>query len=339
MEQEPRMNNIYDFRQPFDFTQLFLTTPVLSNGGNYFIKYVLSGDNPLYIQPPKCTTKQGLVKTNGGKKHHCDLVFSNANEELIKWIEDLEKYSQEYIFKNRERWFESNLDMEDIDNFFSPSLKIYKSGKSYLLRTTIPTRLGNCTLKIFDENENEFNNEDLKETTNIITILEIKGIKCSSKCFQIDIEIKQMMVLKPLALFEKCIIKKIKEPMENEKQVETTLKEPVEDEPHQNTAVSSFNSETAKPRNGGDNIEEINLSLSNNISNDPQQPIILKDRKEMFHKIYKEAFKKAVDARNLAINLYLEAKEIKNIYKLEELEGEDDEDIEENFFKFVKNNS
>jgi hypothetical protein len=335
MEQETRMNNIYDFHQPFDFTQLFLTTPVLSNGGNYFIKFVLSGDNPLYIQPPKCTTKQGLVKTNGGKKHHCDLVFSNANEELIKWIEDLEKYSQEYIFKNRERWFESQLEMEDIDNFFSPSLKIYKSGKSYLLRTTIPTRLGNCTLKIFDENENEFNNEDLKETTNIITILEIKGIKCSSKCFQIDIEIKQMMVLKPSLLFEKCIIKKIKEPMDND------------DEPRENTTVSSFNGIIA-PTDGnniseneelriGDNIEEINLSLSN-ISNDPQQPIILKDRKEMFHKIYKEAFKKAVDARNLAINLYLEAKEIKNIYKLEELEGDDNEDIEEEFFKFTKNN-
>ena len=38
-----------------------------------------------------------------------------------------------------------------------------------------------------------------------MTILEIQGIKCSARSFQIDIELKQMMVLKPVNLFEKCM--------------------------------------------------------------------------------------------------------------------------------------
>ena len=199
--------NIYDPNQNFDFKKVSLTSPTVSSGGNYFIKFHMQDDNPLYIQPPKCTTKQGIIKINGGKKLYCDLVFSNTNESFIKWIEDLEKYSQEYIFTNREKWFESQLELEDIENSFAPSLKIYKSGKSYILRTIVPTLLGKCALKIFNENKTEFNINDFKETTNVITILEIQGIKCSSKSFQIDFEIKQMMVLKPSISFEKCLIK------------------------------------------------------------------------------------------------------------------------------------
>jgi hypothetical protein len=62
-------------------------------------------------------------------------------------------------------------------------------------------------LKIYDENELDVEMESIHENTPIITILEIQGVRCSSKNFQIDVELKQMMVLKPVNLFEKCIIK------------------------------------------------------------------------------------------------------------------------------------
>jgi hypothetical protein len=201
--------SIYEPTQSFDFQKVSLTTPTIVSGGNYFIKFKMTDDEPLYIQPPKCTTKQGFVKTNGGKKMYCDLVFSNINESFIKWVEDLEKHAQESIFKNRDKWFESQLELEDIENSFAPSLKIYKSGKMYLLRTVVPTRLGNCGLKIFNEDQTEFNIDEFKETTNVISILEIQGVKCSSKSFQLEIEIKQMMVLKPNILFDKCMIKSV----------------------------------------------------------------------------------------------------------------------------------
>jgi hypothetical protein len=199
--------SIYEPNQSFDFSKVSLTTPTIASGGNYFIKFRMTDDEPLYVQPPKCTTKQGIVKPNGGKRMHCDLVFSNINESFIKWVEDLEKHAQESIFHNRDKWFESQLELEDIENSFAPSLKIYKSGKMYLLRTTVPTRLGSCGLKIFNEDQTEFDINHFEETTNVITILEIQGVKCSSKSFQLEIEIKQMMVLKPNILFDKCVIR------------------------------------------------------------------------------------------------------------------------------------
>ena len=49
--------------------------------------------------------------------------------------------------------------------------------------------------------------DQVDDKVNIMSILEIKGIKCSATSFQIEIEIKQMMVLKPENLFEKCLFK------------------------------------------------------------------------------------------------------------------------------------
>jgi len=334
---------IHEPNEGFNFEIVSLTTPTLSSGGNYFIKFHTQNVDSLYIQPPKCTTKQGIIKTNGGKKMYCDLVFSNTNENFIKWIEDLEKYSQEYIFKNREKWFESHLELEDIENSFTPSLKIYKSGKSYILRTVVPTRLGKCGLKIFNEDETEFNIEDFKETTNVITILEVQGIRCSSKSFQIEIEIKQMMILKPVALFEKCIIKskQSSQPQESLYNVVTQQPQLSQSKEHTQQRANSEKENIQKIPNKSDGstvIDEIENSIidiktdddsysdelteiefdleKNNIEND--EPINIKDRSQIFKEVYERALEKAKEARNLAIYSYLEAKRIKNLYLLNE---------------------
>ena len=208
------MDKIYEPNDTFPFDKLVLTTPSFLNSGTYFIRYLVN-DNPLYIQPPKCVTKQSVIKC--GKKTYCDMLFTNENESFIRWIEELESYSQKYIYNNRSKWFESDLEMNDIENSFTPTLKLYKSGKFYIVRTIVPTRLGKCILKIFNENEMDLPIESIQESTNVITIWEIQGIKCSSRSFQIDIEIKQMMVLQPSKMFEKCIIAKQPVSMEDPK--------------------------------------------------------------------------------------------------------------------------
>ena len=197
------MEGIYETNQTFPFDKLVLTKPTLVTGGNYFIKFRIN-DSPLYIQSPKCQTKQGISKA--GKRFFCDLLFTNENEQFIQWMESLESFSQKYIYDHREQWFETELDQHDIENSFSPSLKLYKSGKYYTVRSYVPTILGKCVLKIYDERENEIDYETITDNANVITILELQGIKCSARSFQIEIEMKQMLLLKPTNLFEKCIL-------------------------------------------------------------------------------------------------------------------------------------
>lgn len=198
------MDEIYEANDRFDFEKLLLTKPIMISGGNFFIRFLLN-NTPLYIQPPKCVLKQGINKA--GKKFYCDLMFSNEDDSFIRWVENLENASQHGIFNNREKWFETDLEMHDIENSFTSTLKIFKSGKNYVLRVNVPNVLGKCTLKVYDEDENEVEIDKIEETTDVMAILEFKGIKCSARSFQIDIEMKQLMILKPKKLFEKCIFK------------------------------------------------------------------------------------------------------------------------------------
>jgi hypothetical protein len=198
--------DIFSTNDTFNFEKLTMTKPIAVPGGNYFIKCSVN-TQPLYIQPPKCKTRQGIVKAGVGKRLYSDLMFTNENEDFIRWMENLENYCQQYIYKNREKWFDGEMELHDIENYFTSPLKVFKSGKYYIIRTNVTTVLGKPVLKIYDENENELDYDSINENTHIMTILEIQGIKCSSKSFQIEIELKQMMVLQPTNIFEKCIIK------------------------------------------------------------------------------------------------------------------------------------
>jgi hypothetical protein len=197
------MEGIYNATDDFPFSKLVLLKPTSVLGGNYFIKFRLN-EMPLYIQTPKCNTKNGIFKA--GRKYFSDLMFTIEHESFIQWIEKLENYCQKYIYEHRATWFDTELEMHDIENSFSSCFKLYKSGKYYIVRSYVPTQLGSCSLKIYNENEEAIDHSEINDTNDIITILEIQGIKCSARSFQIEIEIKQMLVLRPTNLFEKCIL-------------------------------------------------------------------------------------------------------------------------------------
>ncbi len=206
------MDGIFNANDEFDFEQLKLSKPTAILGGNFFIKFSVN-NKQLYIQPPKCKTKQGII--TAGKKIYSDLLFDSVNDDFIRWMENLVNHCQHYLFRNRESWFDDNMEMHDIENFFTSPLKSFKSGKYYSVRINILSNLGNISTTIYDEEENEVNINAIDDTSNIITILEVSGIKCTATYFQVEFILKQMLVLKPIKLFEKCIIKTQPQPPNN----------------------------------------------------------------------------------------------------------------------------
>ncbi len=204
------MSEIYIPNDSFDFNKIKLLTPVNQNG-SYFIKF-RTNDNPLYIQPPKSKTKQGIFKS--GKKIHCDLLYTNENEQFVRWIENLEIHCRKIMFENREKWFETVLDENDIETYFTSPFKVVKSGKFYLMRVNVPSLLGNCSLKAYNENGEEIDIELIKENMEVMNVLEIQGIKCSARNFQIEMEIKQIMLLDNSNMFEKCVFNTKKNELE-----------------------------------------------------------------------------------------------------------------------------
>jgi hypothetical protein len=198
------MENIIEPNDTFDFTKLSLAHPVGIQGGAYFTK-IEYNSKPLYIQTFKSQTRQGIVKT--GKKYYCDLMFDKNAATLISWFENLEERCQKLIFDRRDTWFQNNLEESDIETAFNSTIRVYKSGKYYLVRTNVKSHNSAPVVKIYNENEIPMTPDDIKDGTNIISILEIQGIKFTARNFQIEIDLKQIMVLNDEPLFDNCLIK------------------------------------------------------------------------------------------------------------------------------------
>lgn len=201
------MENIFEPNELFNFDNITLAQPTAVQGGAYFTK-ILYNNKSLYIQSPKCVSKQGIIKH--GKKMYIDLLFNHCDESIIQWFINLENICQKRIYEKSNDWFQNPLELTDIESAFNSPIKVYKSCKYYLLRSNIKTNYlnGNPIIKIFNENEENMNIDDINAETNLISILEIQGIKFTTRNFQFEIEAKQIMTMNLDIIFENCLIKK-----------------------------------------------------------------------------------------------------------------------------------
>ncbi len=370
------MDNIVEPNETFDFNQLTLAHPSGIQGGAYFTK-IEYNKKPLYIQTTKGQTRQGFVKT--GKKYYCDLMFDKNSETLLNWFENLEERCQSLLYDKRYEWFQNNLEKNDIETAFNSSIRIYKSGKFYLIRTNIKsTRTDEPAVKIYNENEAILDMSHITSETNIVSILEIQGIKFTSRNFQIEIELKQVMVLNNEPIFNSCLIKTTKtnvkpdylietKPLERKIQeqdnsLDNSLDNILDDDLDNNIldkslANNSFKSDLDdvliannnalstsvdilmsndktsdntnlehldidldfedldEPINDDDTDELKEVNLNTNL--ETLESIQLKKPNQVYFELYAEARKKAKEAKKNAILAYLEVKNIKKTYMID----------------------
>ena len=214
---------IYKPLKDFDFNLFSLENPQPVQGGSYFTRVVNNNDKPLYIQLPKCTTKQGIVKTNRGL--YCDLMYNkNQSDELIEWILALEKYLQDKINDKKDIWFTTEITEDDIETMTTPIYRLYKSGRNLLIRTNIDvdkaTNMGKCM--VYSEDEMKLSVDNITNAVNIIPLIKIEGIKFTSKSFDIEIKLVQSMILnKEPEIMQTCMIQREDKKYTRDKMLET----------------------------------------------------------------------------------------------------------------------
>ena len=388
--------NICDTNKDFQFDSLTLAQPNGLQGGSYFTRLMLN-DNPLYIQAPACRTKQGIVTS--GKKSYCDLMFTGDNEEILDWFENLEKTMVDKIYEKRNLWFHNSLEKEDIENAFTSLMRVYKSGRFYLVRVNLAKNKSSSQkpFTCFDDQENPVNPEVIKDQdVKVIPLLEFLGVKFSSKSFQIEVCLRQLMVINEKEMFNTCLIKK-SSGNETEKQDspvltdESTSAEPSPTSPISPIDLGNIEVNVTELANGDSNscAEEVTLGVDNeaedveaedveaedveaedveqekspspepdrekidlvNVTDDLEEfksekensleeidfdienlenddTISLKKPNEVYFEIWREARLAAKQARKQALQAYLNAKNIKATYMLDEIDDDSSDEFD-----------
>lgn len=388
--------DVFQANDSFHFDKLQLSPPQHITGGSYLTRYsYCQSKQPLYIQTTKTLSKQGIVIA--GKKAHIDLVLTSngGDTEFFEWMTSLEKRSVELLYEKRHIWFTQELDQTDIENSLASPLRAYKTG-NYLLRVnlepsrhiTTNTNVQPFLCKVFDENKKSVSVEYIKAEQSIISIVEFQGIKFTSRNFQIELLLRQVLVIPDIPLFETCLIRdetprqttvatatasiqsnKLIEPnnpVEHNKDLGLVVDKCMElsdDSSNANPeADANADAETHTSAVGDDvpdrplndeteqyiserplkhfEYTEVDIDFKNipdvidvneptfevqTVSSKTTKPITLKKHKDVLYDMYKIAKQKANEMKRAAMRAYLEAKEIKAKYLLDDLDDLDSE--------------
>lgn len=378
--------DVFHPNDTFQFDQLQLTHPNSIAGGSYMTRYsYYNSKQPLYIQSTKTRSKQGIVVS--GKKAYIDLLItaSELDSEFTEWIANLEKRSVDLLYEKRHLWFTQELDRTDIENSFTSPIRAYKTG-NFLVRVNLEpsrnfTHIQPFSCKVFDEHKKPVSVEHIKDDHTIISIIEFQGIKFTSRNFQMELILRQVLVIPDVPLFETCVISEPKPlppssvtvtPVSGSNKPEPVPEPVPEPKPELEQEVDSDNTTDYLGCNDRTNNDlettqqepereikhfgftEVEIDFDNIPdtidTNEPNFPtttnkgesstsnskegttmiasIKLKKHKDVLYEMYKVAKKKAQEAKKVAIRTYLEAKEIKAAYLLDnsDLSDSDDDD-------------
>lgn len=348
--------NLYEANNDFPFSNIMLTTPTaLSDAGTYYSKFMIEQDNPIHIQLPKSKTKNGIIMSKRGC--YIDLVYKHGTElTFVEWIDKLEEYCKELIDKKKEVWFSQELDKHDIDRMMTSVSRPYKGGTHFMVRAVIDKSKmsNNIKCQIYDEDENKIHNfENILPEKTIIPLVHLEGIKFNGSNIDIIIKVTQIMVLnlENISISDECLIKQsiinTEQPLLNNNNNNTvenetqSLEESVFSENMGNVSDAnnaeiehtdiSLGEVSELPDNLNVNtsfdLSEVNISVD-----DEKEVLMLKNPKQVYNELYKSALLKARQMKKKALEAYLEAKQIKTKYMLDNFEDENDiESIQEDF--------
>uniref|UniRef100_A0A6C0CPN0 Uncharacterized protein n=1 Tax=viral metagenome TaxID=1070528 RepID=A0A6C0CPN0_9ZZZZ len=253
----------YEATLEFPFEKMVLGQPqAMQGGGSYFTK--LTVDNlPILLQMPKCNMKNGIIKTK--RVTYCDLMYGKNNYEklLSEWVEKLEETCQNLIDNKKHLWFSNELSRDDLETMMSSLVRLYRSGSKALMRTYIDTsrRNGNLKCHIYDENERILDSDKVTDKSVVIPLIQIEGIKFTSRSFDVELKLVQLMVLEETEeiIFNKnCMIKR-RSPVPEKVKLENTL----ENDKEESNASESMSDENISQ----ENKIEINTSAIDSTQN------------------------------------------------------------------------
>lgn len=322
------MSVIHSVSTPFHIENLHIHKPVHIQGQT--IMKLSERFEPIYVQLPQGCTKSAIKQ--GGKKVVCDLLFdSMITDSLFEWFETIESRAVDLIYEHRD-WFSTEFQKDDIEQLFTSSVKVIKSGKNYVMRLNV----GEGTT-VYNENEQKIGLEDIKEQTNVMSIVELVGIRCISSSFSLELNIKQLLVVKPVSLFEKCMLLRNNDvsitpittnDVSNNNVITNEVLESSFNEAITNEAITNDVLDRTEENNDIEILEKESIAITDEpekqfvsveIGNpiDDSEPIIeLQSRNEVHLKMYFDALEKAKLAKQLAMSAYLEAKRINEEFGL-----------------------
>lgn len=279
----------------------------------------------MYIQPPEGILHKKEQSVAQGKEEEewtFTMIPETPDDVFGDWMAELTAHACTKLYENRDKWFSnSNLKESDIIQRFYSEVEYDSVPRTANINVAVASNV----LVFVDGVSKSVHEQPQWESTTII--LEIVGVEYIKSTFRWMLKARQASTLhiprnRNDLDFNTCVIKPTTIIPISETPTPSTTLEPKQYKENAPTP-------TPTPPQPNDELSEVYIDDENL---EVEADVI--PRNEVYYAQYKEAIRRATEAKELAINTYLEARQIKDTYLLDyvtesEDEWDDDDDEEE----------
>ena len=178
---------IYNYKH-FNLNELSYEQPIKSRGNSY--NCLVDKPFDILFQTKDTILKTGIVqRTWNENQAHIDIDV--AGTDLEEFMKRLDEHNINYIFKKCVDWFDHELPYETIKEFYISNIV------DGVLRLSIPVVRKKIDIKVFDNKKRLINHDELKPGSKVVLVFRINGLKFLKKECLMDLDVVQIMLMRP----------------------------------------------------------------------------------------------------------------------------------------------
>ena len=163
------------------------------NGQSYFSS-ISYGDalKPFYIQTPKLICKTNISEMSGKKVPYLDVEVPSGKMNVYDFLLSLDDNNIKTTVKKSEEWFGKELPLQAIDDMYRRTTKPFKKNTAPQIRLRLPLIKNEIKCGVYNQNRIFVGTDEVKEGSEVVLILHIRGLKILKTTYYCDCYITQI---------------------------------------------------------------------------------------------------------------------------------------------------
>lgn len=151
-------------------------------------------NEPLYLQTPRLVLTKSGLQTIQSKNNNLELQPVNNDFSFYDSLLNLDELNVKRTFENNKEWFGKEIPLEVIDNMYKRNNKPVKKDSKPQFGFKVPLVKERVQCQIYDQKKNTLDLKAIKEDTECICILHVKGLKFLKQHYYLDLYISQIKI-------------------------------------------------------------------------------------------------------------------------------------------------
>ena len=163
------------------------------NGQSYFSS-ISYGDtlNPLYIQTPKLLCRTNISEMKNKKVPYLDVEVPTGKMNIYDFLLSLDDNNIKTTVQKSKEWFGKEIPIQAIDDMYRRTTKPFKKNTAPHIRLRLPLIKNEIKCGVYNQNRIFVGSDEVKEGSEVVLILHIRGLKVLKTSYYCDCYITQI---------------------------------------------------------------------------------------------------------------------------------------------------